>query len=97
MKRWIKVQTDLHKKRKLWKLSKDAQLAYFYMLSIAAFDDENGRIPSAEDVSLELSFLKIKPKNMQKIINELLNADILEQKEDGIYVKNWDEKGVTLQ
>lgn len=97
MKRWIKVQTGLHKKRKLWKLSKDAQLVYFYTLSVAGFDDENGRIPSAEDMSFELPFLKIKSKNMQKIIDELLNADILEQKEDGIYIKNWDEKGVVLQ
>ena len=90
MKQWIKFSTGIHKDRKMWKLSKDAQLVFFYLLSIAGSEDKDGVLPSLDDLSLELWFLKFSKKSLNAIINELKNSDIIEILNDStVILKNF--------
>ena len=92
MKQWIKLSAGVHKDRKLWKLSKDAQLVFFYLLSIAGSEDRNGFLPSAEDIALELWFLKLKPKELSSALLSLAEAGIIEETQtDEIKLTNFEK------
>ena len=85
MKPWIKFSTGIHRDRKIWKLSKDAQLVFFHLLSIAGSEEnDNGILPPFEDISLELWFLKYSDNALRKIIAELSASGIIEIDADGI-------------
>lgn len=89
MKQWIKFSTGVHKDRKMWKLSKDAQLVFFYLLSIAGTEDQDGVLPCLEDINLELWFLKLSQKTLKSIVDELLKAEILEVIDNGFNLINF--------
>ena len=85
MKPWIKFSTGIHRDRKIWKLSKDAQLVFFHLLSIAGSEEnDNGILPPFEDISLELWFLKYSDNALRNIIAELSASGIIEIDADGI-------------
>jgi len=83
MKKWIKFSTDIHRDRKIWKLSKDAQLVFFHLLSIAGNEDKGGELPPFEDIQLELWFLKYSEKALKSTINELVKSEIVSVEENG--------------
>lgn len=90
MKQWIKLSAGVHKDRKLWKLSKDAQLTFFYLLSLAGAEDNNGILPPVEDIALELWFLRL--KNVGVVLQELLEAGIIEKNDsDEIKLTNFEK------
>lgn len=90
MKQWIKLSAGVHKDRKLWKLSKDAQLTFFYLLSLAGAEDNNGILPPVEDIALELWFLRL--KNVGVVLRELLEAGIIEETQsDEIKLTNFEK------
>ena len=92
MKQWIKLSAGVHKDRKLWKLSKDAQLAFFYLLSLAGSEDNDGVLPSFEDISLELWFLRLSEKTLRSVIIELMKAGIIEETDsDELKLKNFEK------
>ena len=92
MKLWVKMSTGLHKDRKMWKLSKDAQLVFFYLLSLAGAEDTNGVLPDFKDIGLELWFLKLSDKALDSILTELENSEIIQKNSDGrLVLKNFEK------
>ena len=92
MKLWVKMSTGLHKDRKMWKLSKDAQLVFFYLLSLAGAEDTNGILPDFKDIGLELWFLKLSDKALDSILTELVNSEIIQKNSDGrLVLKNFEK------
>ena len=83
MKQWIKFSTDIHKDIKMWKMSKNAQLVFFYLLSVAGKYDKGGELPPFKDLKLELWFLKLSDKALQSAIDELAELGIVEENSDG--------------
>ena len=77
MKQWIKLSAGVHKDRKMWKLSKDAQLVFFYLLSLAGSEDNDGILPDIEDIALELWFLKLSEKALHAALEDLEKAGII--------------------
>ena len=94
-KQWIKLSTTVHKDRQMWKLSKDAQLVFFYLLSLAGSEDEDGVLPSMEDIALEFWFLKLSEKNLNSVFDELEKVDIIEKTDSEIKLKNFSKWQIT--
>ena len=92
MKQWVKFSTDVHSDIKMWKLSKNAQLTFFYLLSIAGKEDKGGILPPLEDISIALWFLKFSKNTLKSTIDELINSGIIESESDGILrLKNFEK------
>lgn len=88
-KQWVKLSVGVHQDRKMWKLSKDAQLVFFYLLSVAGTEDNDGNLPSVDDLALELWFLKLSDRNLKSVLDELEKAEIIERSGSDLRLKNY--------
>lgn len=87
---WIKMYPEMLHDRKMRKLTEHEQLVFMKLLLLAGQEDQDGALPSAEDIALELY---IKETDVTKVCKKLIDAGMLTVTEDGyMYVTNFKKR-----
>lgn len=87
---WIKMYPEMLHDRKMRKLTEHEQLVFMKLLLLAGQEDQDGYLPSAEDIALELY---TKETDVTKVCKKLIDAGMLSVTDDGyMYVTNFKKR-----
>lgn len=90
---WIKMYPEMLHDRKMRKLTEHEQLVFMKLLLLAGQEDQDGYLPSAEDIALELY---TKETDVTKVCKKLIDAGMLSVTDDGyMYVTNFKKRQET--